>query len=519
MAGNPVIRYSNSAGDYTLVDGVVVDERRPPGGILGVPGNKVCCVGEFERGPLDTVLSFGSSDQLTKTMGGLGPDDNGDFYDGALSLRGKSWGRLYVVRVSNSNQANAFLLLDDSGALPVISAAANSVGNWGNSLSIEITDPTSGIDATEFDLILRRDGLVVERHRNIDYADVADSGTIPITSDYIALTKLGQGNDRPDVLADTTLANGDDGTFSDSDYTGIIGTNTKGIAALYGDAATDIRWTFCGNQYSSAINSALELLTTNAITKNAIIQGSMNQTVSGVASDVADYRSDRIGYGYPWVNIWVAEANNNTGALVSVGPASFIANTLAAMEPGQNPAGPNGVPFLKGIRALVNPNITNADYEDFRAKGIMGLQFTKEAGNYEIRSGINTSLDTALHNWARRNMADYIQVSAADYLVTFRNARINTKNKLEIKVALEDFLDQQIRFGVLPSESDLNDNRAPGTERLLTYIVDIASLNSPEQEATGIFVVSLRVRIHATMDFLVFRTEIGERVEISESGL
>jgi hypothetical protein len=518
MAGVPVIRYSSNVGDYTLVDGIVVDEQRPPGGILGVPGNKVCCVGEFERGPVNVLTSFGSSGQFLKTMGGLGPDAAGAWYDGPLSLRGKSWGRLYVVRITNSTHAAATKDFADDGATPVLDITANSLGVWGNQLSAAIEAATSGV-TEDFNLVITRNGSVVERHSDLNLADVADAEALPISSDYIVATRIELGTARPETATATALLTGSDGSFADSDYVGVPQTTVEGISVLYGDAASDIRWVFCGNQATSAINVALLLLATNGTTKNALLNGLQADTPVDAIADVSNYRSDRVGYGYPWANIFVAEAANNTGALVPVGPASFMANVLSAMEPGQNPAGPNGVPYLKGIRSLVNPNVTNANYEDFRTNKIMGLQFTAEAQNYEIRSGLNTSLDSALHNWARRTMADYIQISASEYLVSFRNVRINTKNKLEIKVALEDFLDYQIRQGILPNDSDLNDNRPPGTESLLPYIVDIANANSPEQEANGIFIVDLRVRIHATMDFLVFRTEIGERVEITEGGV
>jgi len=515
MAGIPVIKYSNNVGDYTVVDGIVVDEQRPPGGILGVPGNKVCCVGEFERGPVNVLTSFGSTDQFLKTMGGLGPDAAGAWYDGALSLRGKRWGRLYVVRIGNATQDVATLDFDDPSAAPVLDITADSVGVWGNSLSAAIEAGTSGV-TEDFKLIISRNGSVVERHDNLNLADVADGEVLPISSNYVIATRIAIGDGYPDAIAAQALVSGSDGSFADSDYIGVPGTTIEGIAVLYGDAASDIRWVFAGNNEAAAVSAALELLSTDATTKNVLINSTTGDAPSDAITDVADYRGDRIGYTYPQVNVFVAEANNNTGGLVQVGGASFAANLLSAMEPGQNPAGPNGVPYLKGIRSLENPNVAATDYEDFRANGIMGFQYTKEVQDYEIRSGINTSLDSALHNWARRTMADYIQVSAAQYLTSFRNVRINTKNKLEIKVALEDFLDYLIRQGVLPNDSDLNDNRPPGTAKLLTYIVDIASANSPESEAEGIFIVDLRVRIHATMDFLVFRTEIGERVEVNE---
>lgn len=514
MAGLSPIRHTSNPADFQSVDGIYIDEQTPPSRIVGEAIDKVICVGEFERGPVDEVLSFGTARELGLTMGDLGPDAAGAFYTGALALRGKFWSRLHVLRVSNSSQVLATVSLDDD-TVPtnVLDVKADSVGVWGNSLKAEIKAATSGV-ALEFDMEITRDGVILEIHRNMNLADVIDGENLPITSNYVVATRVAIGDGRPVTVAATSLTSGSDGTFTDSDYVGVVGPPATGIKVLYGDAASDIRWVFAAENTSSAVNDELELLATNGDVKNVIIAGGIADTPATVITDVANYRSDRIGYGYPWVDTFIPEANNNTGGLIRVSPTSFVANLLAHMAPGQNPAGPNGVKHLKGIRALANPNLTHANMVDFRTNKVMGIQFTKGADEYEIRSGVNTSLDPALHNWARRTMTDFITLSVSNHLLTFRNDRINRKNKLELVVAVTDFLDGLILTGDLPGKADLNEFRAEGSQELLPYEIDITSLNTPAQEASGLFYLTLRVRIFATMDNIVFRTEIGEGVEI-----
>lgn len=510
------IRYTNNPANYMSVDGVVVDERTPPSPIVGQAINKVICVGEFERGPTDEVISFGTSQELALRMGDVGPNAANEFYKGALALRGKSWSRLHVLRVSNATQVVATVSLDDASAVNVLDITADSVGVWGNSLKAEIKTATSEV-ALEFDLEITRDGLAVELHRNLNLADVLDAENLPIVSNYVIATRIAIGDGRPVTVAATALISGADGTFDDADYTGSVGPPATGLKVLYGDSASDIRWVFVAEYNTDAVRDELELLATNGEIKNVIICGELAaDSVATALTDVADYRSDRIGYAYPYVSQYLSEANNGAGGLVTVSPTSFVANLLAHMAPGQNPAGPNGVNHLKGIRGLANPSLTTANMEDFRAKGIMGIQWTKGADEYEIRSGINTSLNLALHNWARRTMTDYIQIAVSQHLLTFRNARINKKNKLEIKVAVVNFMEFLIGTGLLPSFDDLNEFRPEGSSTLQPYDVDITNLNTPANEALGLFFLTLRVRIFATMDFIIFRTEIGEGVEIIE---
>jgi hypothetical protein len=263
------------------------------------------------------------------------------------------------------------------------------------------------------------------------------------------------------------------------------------------------------------VNASLLLLASTSKTKNCLILGDPADTTTEALADVPSYRNDRIGYCYPQCKVWVSEANGGQGGLVTVGTNSFAAAVLSGITPGKNPAGPNGEPFLAGIRELVNQDIGTADFEDFRDKGIMGFQFTQERQKYSIRSGINTDLDPALHNWARRTIADYLQESAGVYLAFLQNKPISLENKLMAKSALERFLDQQIRLGLLPSKRDLNENRPETDPVLEPYEIDITTLNSQASEADGVFIILARVRTYATMDFIVLRTEIGERVEVT----
>jgi hypothetical protein len=507
--GNPTIFRTTNPVDFSQVDGVYIDERKPPGPIRGIGNDVVCVVGEFERGPVNVITSIGSSQELFQQFGGFGPDASGNGYKGYIALLNKQFGRLRVIRVSNSMQVTAVKNIIDAMAENVLEVKADSPGLWGNSLSVSVEAASDG-DAAKFNLVVKRNGLVVETHRNLAHATTTIGAFYAITSSYITAKKLAA--DRPANIADQALTTGADGTFADADYTGGP-SDARGLELLKGTGASDIRWVFVAENNSATIKASLLSLVTGEKTKIAVIAGAAGDTPTQAATDVASYRSDRVVYVYPYVDTFVPDLNSGKGALMRVAPTSFAAAAMAALPPGRDPAGVNSEDFLTGVKALAQPNLTRNDYVTFNEKGIMALQFAAERQRYSFRSGRTASLDTALQMVGRRTMADYLQESIAAALVFFQNAPLNEQTKLSIKGACEDFLERQVLLGLLPSREDLDFGTG---EQLLPFEVDISSLNTPAQEATGLFIVSIKVRIFASARFIVLRTEIGEAVEITE---
>lgn len=515
--GAPGIIYTQNPAEYTQLDAVIIDERVPPAQIKGVLGNRLVVVGEFERGPVDVPTAIGSSSEFAKKFGGPGPNAAGAWYLGYLAMQGPLFPRgTYVLRVSNSTQATATKNFADSGATGVLQVDANSPGVWGNSLTVEIATATDAVSG-HFNLIVRRNSVIVETWKNLNLASVAVGGQLIADgkSEYIIATKLAAGLGRPVNIVATALLTGSDGTFADIDYTGSP-SDVRGIQVLYGVSYDNIRYVCTADRNTSTVNAALYALAISGATKIALIGGLDADTPADAITDVASYRSDRVGYCYPHGQIVLSEGNGGAGSLEPVSLTPFAAAILATIPPGFNPAGINGERVLAKLRGLTNPNLTALDLTDFREQGIMGVSRTIESQSWRIRSGITTSLTNGLANFSRRNMADYLQTSIARHLVGFANRILNNASKLEVKSAIGDFLDRQIAVGLLPGGSDLNDNRPEDTPALASYEIDIASGNSPQSEATGTFIVMLRVRIFATMDFIVLRTEIGENVEVFE---
>lgn len=510
--GSQVYR-SSVPSDWLAIDGIYIDERRPLSGIRGIPNNQVCVVGEFERGPVDTLTAVGSREELVSIFGDGGA--TGTSYKGHTALLNKDFGRLWVVRVSNSSQATGTVDLDDGGGSPVdvLQVDANSPGVWGNSLTVSVVAATDA-SAGKFDLVVKRSGVQVEQLRNLDPSLVANGAQYLETgSKYVTLTRLAAGatSGRPANAADQALGSGSDGTFADSDYTAA----SRGINLLAGSEAAAIRYFFCAEKSGSTINTAMKNLAISAPGKIACINGPAANTVAQAISDVANYRSDRVIYAFPWLKT----LNQDSGALVTVAPSSFIASLVAGISPGEDPAGvgrgQSHANLLRGVSGLELPALARADYVSLDAAGVAAFWFASEVQRYTLRNGVTTDL-TSPDNATiqRRSIADYLQESIAAGLVEYQNQSLTTELRTAIKGSITSFLETQQRLGILPTQEDINAFLSPSDELAAPFSVDVQSGNSASGLASGLLVIWLRVRTHASARYIVLRTEIGPGVEI-----
>jgi hypothetical protein len=184
----------------------------------------------------------------------------------------------------------------------------------------------------------------------------------------------------------------------------------------------------------------------------------------------------------------------------------WMAAVLSNLPPERNPgqAGPPVDTVLAPITALQRglANLQVGDYTVMRASGIAGLRIDRVAGPI-FQSGVTSSLVSGKKNINRRRMADFIQDSVASRLVQFAKQPLTQGLKDDITGEIDTFLN------LLKSPNN------PPAQRIVDYVVDDVSGNTPALEAAGVYVVIGRVRTLATADFIVFQTEVGEGVTIT----
>ena len=137
-----------------------------------------------------------------------------------------------------------------------------------------------------------------------------------------------------------------------------------------------------------------------------------------------------------------------------------------------------------------------------KAAGICGIRIDRTSGPV-FQSGITTSLVSGRTRISRRRMADFIQDSLA------------RQGNLYVKQLLTD----DVRTAIL-SETDaflasLRAEATPQFQRIAAYSVDGTSGNTPEQEAAGIYVLTVAVRLLSEADNIVLLSNISESVVVT----
>lgn len=289
--------------------------------------------------------------------------------------------------------------------------------------------------------------------------------------------------------------------------------------------ARDINIVF-SSRTSSTIRNKLK---SHALESSAVGLGRISlispnlQTVStSVATGDADpgvgaNRDERVTFSWPGGQTFVPEAVGTsigtadglttTDGIIDTPGDGWLAAVLSALPPEQNP-GQAGEPISTVLSPLLGlqrglATMTMQDYIAMRQYGICGLRIDRTSGPI-FQSGITTSLVSGQKNIARRRFADFIQDSVAAVLVNYAKKPLTQGLKDATVGQVDSFLD-----GLL---SPLN----PSAQRCKGYVVDDKSGNTLALEAAGIFVIIGKVRMIASADEIVFQTEVGENVVVSD---
>ena len=254
--------------------------------------------------------------------------------------------------------------------------------------------------------------------------------------------------------------------------------------------------------------------TLSAATSSA--SGSTTDSIFGVAAVDAAGRSDRVIYTWTGIrqynpdavgiSIETATGGTTTDGVLDLTAAGHLCSVLSQIAPERNPGELTAITQSALVTILGQqrgaPVLTKTDYEVMKAAGICGIRIDRTSGPV-FQSGITTSLVSGRTRISRRRMADFIQDSLA------RQANLYVKQ----------LLTDDVRTAIL-SETDaflasLRAEATPQFQRIAAYSVDGTSGNTPEQEAAGIYVVAVNVRLLSEIDNLVLLTSIGENVQVT----
>lgn len=482
---------SSNPTDWTLLDGIYIDDTSPPPSVTGVPTSVAILVGQFERGS-PSLQSVGSTGQLYELYG------NNVGYSGNVALQNKSFGLLKIIRVVASDALNASYNLLSAAPATIITLTALWAGQYGNKLKVTVAAGSLvGVKITVADT----------NPNSVWQNEVYDNVLVTAAGfNQAALTKLFINSNlvsatlvavtaSPAVLPATSLAGGSDGTVADTDYQNSIVSQSQSTLAgnmLFLD------------EYTSVRNGYLQVSMAATTDKMAILAGQPGDSVTTAIADVANSRDSdgRMIYSYPYVFTTIG----STSTLVN--PASFYAALLSQIAPQIDPAYAANTQYLGGIDSL-DGDLQRSDYINLMAAGISAFEFDADIG-MKIKSGIVTQIaDSSKLMVFRRRMTDYIIQSLARFMKNYQNGLNSLQNRKESGNAISAFNTLLENSGVVPKDTEVTSGKAS--------LIDTTSLNTDASVAAGKFIVIYKRRIYSSMRFIVLQTEIGESVVVTEA--
>ena len=265
--------------------------------------------------------------------------------------------RAYVSRVVGPGATTAFVVLNDNAAAPTLRVEANSPGEWGNALNVQVVAGTAG---GSFVLIITHDTLG-ELERSPDLLDKAEAFNWAVNSDWIKLVDAASLLD-PNIVAVTSLAGGLDqrASITDTEWTNSLLRFSRDLGP--GQVS------FPGRTTSNA-HLALQAhaLATNRI---AILDAPNVATKATLLTSLGSVRGNGKWSGMFWP--WETVPGIVSGTDRVMPPSARIAGNIARADslgsPNTPAAGENGqARFSSG---LAQSALSDADRQELNAAGL-----------------------------------------------------------------------------------------------------------------------------------------------------
>jgi len=480
-------------------------ERTPPATIVAAGATVVAMVEQFPWGPDGEVYTTGGVKDFIDTFAPGGMTRTGAGY---MSVIGKAWPILKIVRVVGTGAAAATASLPDAVPAQIISVTAKYKGTAGNAITWTVSNATDGV-SQHFNLTLSvtsASGTTTDLFQNLNYSGTGSDSTPDFTNMKLtgAITKLLAG--RP-INGTGTLGTGSDGAVTSPNYVGTQGAADKGIALLEGDKTIDLVLTADpGNSLRAAVNAGLAAHADFMTDRIAFINGPSGQTSAQAITDVASYRSFRVCY----IDVWAYQRNDTDGTEQLVPSAPFAASAAANLSPSTSFSW-KSVTVQRLLSSITRLEAARGDqaYTNEQA-GICTLQ-QEDLGGFTFEAAVLTGAPTnpAKRKFKRTRMAHYIakavKVSLREY-VDSPNVDFNQQDEIN---AVFEFL------STLKGHVKVDPNNLP-------HIVDfqiptISDFNAQADLDNGLFTIPANVKVSSDQEKIFFSMQIGETVNVTTS--
>lgn len=354
-------------------------------------------LGQTPRGPL--IGEVGSYRQFVAQYGDA--PANGVLHQAVEAAFAAGLSRLFVLRVLGADASAASLVLTGAPSGTALTVTAASLGAWGNSLKVEITEPSTGkrrLLVTLSGVLVEQSPIVSTRQALLDWA--------ALSAEYITLT-AGATDSLPVVTASTSLAGGDDDAAAidtaayESALERITREHPVGQILAPGVVDEEVQLALLAKAKDSKDErfAVLDCDPTHTVDQKIAAAGVLRASGNGAAGTLIAQRV-RVpapGGGIRWV----------PGSAIYAGRA---AATDAEVGPGQVPAG-QGYGEAAGVMLDVEQSYTDAEREALNEAGV--IVFARIGGAPRIYGG--------------RTLADPVEQEAwtwvSGWRVTMRIAR------------------------------------------------------------------------------------------------
>ncbi len=485
--------------------GVYAFERQPPAVIRPQGSAVVAIVEQFPWGPDQTPTEVSDPRAFIDMFAPWGTSHTGAGY---LSVMGKSWPTLKVVRVMGSGAAAATATVNKTGPTAMLTLTLKYKGVLGNSVTATTSAASDG-DANHFNLtvsITGSSGTTTDFLENLNYSGVGADSTPNLTNCYLlgSIVKVVSG---VPIIGSSTFTGGADGTIDATTYVGTQGTANQGVALFEGDPTVDFVITADpGNAIRDAVNTGLVAHADYMTDRMAFINGDSGQTLANVATDVAAFRSIRCCY----IDVWAYVRDDVDGTERIVPPAPFAASVAASLSPSTSFAWKGSA-----VRALLNKIVRlevlrGASAATNTENGVCTL-IQETQGGFTFEAAVNTyaPINPAKRTYKRTRMGHYMAKSITAALREYVDApNVSTIQQDEIN-AVQDFGEQLVR----------NSKTDPiNLAHLSAFgIDDVASFNSSTTLAAGEFWLPFSAQTSPDQEKIFLSMNFGETVSVAAS--
>lgn len=507
--------FSTNPADWAKLEGLYISERNPPGFIRGVDLSVVAIGGVTVRGPSgpQSILSTG---RFLEVYGGRDYGSGGPLINQVwAALLNKQYGALVIERIiaadATISSFDPETLLDGTG-VAIIHIAASSAGVWGENVKWKVESASDGT-ATKFNVVISYLGEEVT-YENLNTNGALDDNTGEVVGDdigrFVTITKLANGRpvNSSTVTEAAFVSARDANDFVNLGAVIVAYTSVAGTEGTIASAQELAVVTSLGNyEGPTTVLMAGVLVDQNALNAQLLVDAalrddrmwltwagthgqSVSAEISNLATDLAT-KSDRI----VWCFNSAYTLDPDTALAIQRPPHEWMGSIFSQNDVDVHPGAQVTSKQTAGISRVTNEALTRTELIALKAAGIATLE--RLPGQFLFRSGITTDLTTGKTEIARRRMADFLQLSAADRLRFYVKAKNTIETRAVMAGELTDFSRNLRDEGRIIEEFEIS-----------------SDVNKDSDRANGIEKLLWRVDLVGHILSLVLETEIGTGVVI-----